>query len=67
MGTRPRRLDDHIRELCTAAVAASSPEELDAILSELRVAIHEYTVRLRRRAALLLCTHPEFPQERRKA
>jgi hypothetical protein len=48
-----RRLEDRIRELCAKAVAA--PEsDLEPVIGELKVALHEHTERLRKLAALKL-------------
>ena len=66
MDTRARRLDDRIRELCADAVAAKTPRQVKSILSELRSAIHQYTYRLRTRAAAILTGHPNLQPERRK-
>ena len=40
-------LDDRIRELCAKAIAADDTKELDCILIELKLALHEHTERLR--------------------
>jgi RecJ-like exonuclease len=45
-----RRLEDRIRELC-AKVSVAPETELDAALSELKSALHEHSVRLRKMAA----------------
>jgi hypothetical protein len=37
----PRLLEERIRELCAKAVAAQDSDQLNPILSELRVALHE--------------------------
>ncbi len=72
MGVRPmgipsRRLDDRIRELCTDAVTVKNSHQVKSILSELQSAIHQYTRRLRARAAGILTGRFEYPPERRKA
>ncbi len=67
MGLRSRRLEDRIRELCAEAVAAKSSHKARPIVAELRSAIHQYTQRLRSRAAAILAGCPEFSLERRKA
>jgi hypothetical protein len=54
-----RRLDDHIRELCTKAVKTSDTAELLEVLEELRDAIHEHTQRLRK-----LAVNPVPPERR---
>ena len=65
MNLRARRLDDRIRELCTEAVAAKDYPRVESILSELRSTVHQYTQRLRARAAAIL-TGRDFPSERRQ-
>ena len=61
-----RRLEDRIRSLCAKAVAVGSGE-LNPILSDLKVALHEHTERLRTMAAALtLRPSREFPPERRR-
>jgi hypothetical protein len=45
-----RRLEDHIKDLC-AKVIASRETELDPAISELKVALREHTIRLRRMVA----------------
>ena len=45
-----RRLDDRIRELCAKIVAAQD-SEVELTISELKSAVHEHTVRLRKMAA----------------
>ena len=48
-----RRLEDRIRQLCAKAVAA--PEsDLEPVITELKLALHEHTERLRKLAALKL-------------
>lgn len=61
-----RRLDDHIRELCTAAVHADTPEKSKEVLWELRQSIHEYTRRLRNRAVAMIGVPKLLPRERRR-
>jgi hypothetical protein len=51
MGARARRVDDRIRELCAEAVAARSSHKVKSTLAELQVVLHQYTQRLRIRAA----------------
>jgi hypothetical protein len=65
MNLRARRLEDRIRELCTEAVAADDCPRVKSILSELRSTVHQYTQRLRARAAAIL-TGRDFPPERRR-
>jgi len=40
-------LEDRIRNLCSQAVAADDPQELNRILGELKLALREHTERLR--------------------
>ncbi len=49
-----RRLEDRIRHLCTKALAAQDPSELDLIVADLRAALIEHNERLRQRAAAIL-------------
>ncbi len=65
MTVRPRRLDDRIRELCTHAVAAEDLQKVKPILAELQSAIHQYTLRLRNRAAAIF-SGSDVPPDRRK-
>jgi hypothetical protein len=67
MGAHVRRLDDRIRQLCVEAVAAKSSHQARPILAELQLAIHQYTQRLRNRAAILFTGCAALPPERRKA
>jgi hypothetical protein len=67
MGVHARRLDDRIRELCVEAVAAKSSHKARPILAELQLAIHQYTQRIRRRAAAIFTSSSAIPPERRKA
>jgi hypothetical protein len=46
----PRRLNDRIRDLCARAVTAEG-SDLDAILSTLKLELHEHTTRIRKLAA----------------
>jgi hypothetical protein len=62
-----RRVNDRIRELCAEAVAAKGSHEVKSILAELQLAIHQYTQRLRNRAAVVLSGCPDLPPERRKS
>jgi len=43
-----RRLDDRIKELSAKAVATSDPPELEKILRQLQVALHEQSERVRK-------------------
>jgi hypothetical protein len=45
-----RPLEDRIRQLCADAVAASA-SDLEPVITELKVALHEHTERLRKLAA----------------
>ena len=63
--SRARRLDDRIRELCTHAVAAEDLQKVKPILADLQSAIHQYTHRLRVRAAAIF-GGSDIPLDRRK-
>jgi ATP/maltotriose-dependent transcriptional regulator MalT len=52
-------LEDRIRELCSQAVAADDAQELNRILGELKLALHEHTERLR----ALLSLYPILPAD----
>jgi hypothetical protein len=67
MDLRARRLDDRIRQLCVEAVAAKSSHKARPILAELQIAIHQYTQRIRHRAAAIFTSSSALPPERRKA
>ena len=54
-----RRLEDRIRELCAKAVAAKDGD-LDPTLAELREALHEHNVRLRKLAAAKLAVQKKY-------
>lgn len=60
-----RRLEDRIRYLCRKALTARD-DELDALFSELRSALHEHSNRLRQLAGLKLIIAKEtlFPERR---
>lgn len=45
-----RRLEDYIKEVC-AKVAASHENELDLAIAELKAALREHTIRLRKMVA----------------
>jgi hypothetical protein len=45
-----RRLEDRIAALCSKAVGASDPRELNKILQELKAALKEHTHRIRETA-----------------
>ena len=62
-----RRLDDRIRQLCVDAVAAKSSDEARPILAGLQVSIHQYTQRIRQRAAAIFTSSSALPPDRRKA
>lgn len=60
-----RRLEDHIRDLCAQIIAA--PEsELEPVLSELKSALHEHSIKLRKLAAEKLTGVEPSPSDRRK-
>ena len=67
MDLRARRLDDRIRQLCVEAITAKSSHKVQPILAELQSAIHQYTQRLRDRAATLFTNCSALPPERRKS
>jgi hypothetical protein len=67
MGPQDRRLDDKIRQLCASAVDTKNHQKVKPILSELRSAIHQYTQRLRTRAAVVITGGSDVPPERRKS
>ena len=58
---RSRRLEDRIRTLCSRAVAATDPAELDPILEQLTAALRVHVERLRQVAAMR-----PTPSERRQ-
>jgi hypothetical protein len=66
MDLRSRRLDDRIRQLCMEALAAGSSHKARPILAELQSAIHQYTQRIRHRAAAVFTNSAAIPPERRK-
>ena len=66
MISRARRADDRIRDLCADAVDAQNSQQAKLILAELREAIHQYTQRLRTRAAAFLSGCSDLPPDRRK-
>jgi hypothetical protein len=66
MGVPARRVEDRIRELCIEAVDAKSSHKTQLILAELRLAIRQYTQRLRNRAAAVFSGCTDLPPERRK-
>lgn len=60
-----RRLEDHIKDLCAKIIAA--PEsELEPVLSELKSALHDHSIKLRRLAAEKLTGVEPPPSDRRK-
>jgi hypothetical protein len=67
MGVHARRPDDRIRQLCADAIAAKTSHMARPILAELQLAIHQYTQRLRHRAAAIFTCSSARPPERRKA
>ena len=52
-------LSQNIRDLCSKATAAEEPEEVERILTELRAALREHTVRLK----MMLARYP-VPSDR---
>jgi hypothetical protein len=59
-----RRLDDRIRKLC-AKVVKTREAELDPVISELKSALHEHTVRLRKMTVDLHNAKPPLPDRRK--
>ena len=55
-----RRLEDRIRNLCAKAVASEDTPELQEVLEQLRAALREHNVRLRK-----LPIEPQLEQRRR--
>jgi len=55
-----RRLEDRIRNLCAKAVASEDTPEFQEVLEQLRAALHEHNMRLRK-----LPTEPQLQQRRR--
>jgi len=53
-------LEDRIRNLCAKAVASEDAPELHEVLEQLRAALHEHSMRLRK-----LRTDPQLQQRRR--
>jgi len=54
-----RRLEDRIQDLASQAIVAQDPAELTDIIRELRAALREHTVRLRKLAAKNLIAVPK--------
>ena len=52
-------LEDRIRELCSQAIQANDAQELNRILGELKLALHEHTERLR----AMLSLYPILPAD----
>jgi hypothetical protein len=59
--SRARRLEDRIRKLCEDAISTSDPIELDEILHNLKVALHDHMARVRQMVAMR-----RTPVERRR-
>jgi len=57
-------MEERIRELCGKAIAVDDPEELESVLAELKLALHEHTERLRAMLSLypVLRTDPVNPE-----
>ncbi len=66
MAAPARRVEDRIRDLCAEAVTTKNSHRVESILAELRLAIRQYTQRLRNRAAAVLSGCSDLPPERRK-
>jgi hypothetical protein len=60
-----RRLEDHIKDLCVK-ISAARETELEPALSELKSALHEHAVKLRRLAAEKLTGVEEQPPAERR-
>ena len=60
---RSRRLEDRIQELCLQVATAKEPE-LSSLLTELKAALQEHTLRLRKVAADTLLGAKEKQQRR---
>jgi hypothetical protein len=52
-------LEDRIRRLCSQAIEADDPQELNRVLSELKLALHEHAERLR----AMLSLYPIVPAD----
>jgi hypothetical protein len=59
--SRSRRLEDRIRRLCSEAVTAAEPAELNPILEQLSAALRNHTERVRQLATM----RPTPPDRRR--
>lgn len=53
-----RRLEDRIQDLVAEAIATHREEDLDKVVLQLRAALHEHTLRLRKLAASKLTIIP---------
>jgi hypothetical protein len=54
-----RRLQDRIKALVTRALATHDPDVLDAVIQQLREALHEHTERVHQLAATKGSSHPK--------
>jgi hypothetical protein len=61
-----RRIEDRIRVLC-GRIASAPDRELDDILAELQITIHEYTRRCENRISATVLAWRAAPPERRRA
>jgi hypothetical protein len=60
-----RRIEDRMRKLCERATHAEG-EELEAIVTELQITIHEYLRRMGNNMLAGVLRFPKIPEERRK-
>jgi hypothetical protein len=60
-----RRIEDRMRKLCERASQAEG-EELEAIVTELQITIHEYLRRMGNNMLAGVLRFPKIPEERRK-
>ena len=60
-----RRIEDRMRELCEGATHAKG-EQLEAVLVDLQITIHEYLRRMGNNMLAGVLKFPDVPEERRK-
>jgi hypothetical protein len=63
--TATRRIEDRIRKLCDRAATAEG-KQLEAVLAEIQVTIHEYLRRMGNNMLAGVLRFPNVPEERRK-
>jgi hypothetical protein len=61
-----RRLEDRIRELCTAA-AESKNGNFQKLMAELHTALSEHALRVHNKTTATVLAWPNFPRDRRRA